>query len=72
MCTAASRFHDRVTMSEVDLGEGSVFPKVVLPDESYTFTVKAHARVGEIERTLIAVIDRKELTEPKLLFWRME
>ena len=72
VCTGASRFNDCVSMSEVDLAEGSVFPKVVLPDESYTFTVKAHARVGEIERTLTAVIDRKELTEPKLLFWRME
>ena len=72
VCTASSTLNDCVTMSEVDLGEGSVFPKVELPDESDTFTIKARARVGDIERTLVAVIDRAQLTDPQLLFWRMD
>ena len=72
VCTAASALNDCVTMSEVDLGEGSVFPKVELPDESHTFTVRARAKVGDIERTLVAVVDRSEPTDPQLLFWRMD
>ncbi len=72
VCTTASPEHECVSLSEVDLGEGSVFPPAVLPDDSDTFTVRVRARVGEIQRTLVAVVDRKEITAPQLLFWRMQ
>ena len=72
LCTGDSPGNECVTLSEVDLGDGSIFPPAVLPDDSDTFTVRVRARVGEIERTLVAVIDRKEITDPQLLFWRMQ
>jgi len=72
VCTNSEPEAECVTLSEVDLGEGSLFPRTKLPDDSDSFTIKAHATAGQIERTLVAVIDRSELTQPKLLFWRME
>ena len=60
-----------VGLSEVGLDEGSVFPAATLPDDSDAFTVISRGTVGEIVRTLVAVVDRSELTEPQLLFWRM-
>ena len=72
VCTGSAPALDCVTLSEVDLGEGSLFPPTELPDESNSFTIKAHASVGQIDRTVVAVIDRSELAAPQLLFWRME
>lgn len=72
ICTGSNPDLDCVTLSEVYLGEGSVFPPVELPDESETFTIRAHATVGQIERTIVAVVDRSQLAQPQLLFWRME
>jgi general secretion pathway protein K len=61
-----------VPLSEVGIDEGSVFPPAKLPDESDTFTVTVRATVKDIDRTLTAVIDREKLTEPQLLFWRIQ
>jgi general secretion pathway protein K len=72
VCTKSSRDSDCMTLSEVNLGEGSVFPPTELPDESASFTVLARATVGSIERSIVAVLDRSELLEPQLLFWRMQ
>jgi type II secretory pathway component PulK len=72
VCNKPSPEHECVTLSEVDLGEGSVFPPPDLPDESGTFTVRAHATVGEIERTIVAVYDRSDITDVRLLLWRMQ
>jgi general secretion pathway protein K len=72
ICTGAVPDQDCITLSEVDLGEGSIFPEVVLPDDSDVFTIRARARVGEIERVVTAVVDRSEVTDPQLLFWRSE
>ncbi len=72
ICTGSEPDLDCVTLNEVDLGVGSLFPPTKLPDESNSFTIKAHATAGQIERTVVAVIDRRKLTQPKLLFWRME
>jgi general secretion pathway protein K len=71
VCTTSEPAADCATLSEVDLGEGSLFPPSELPDDSDWFTVQIHATAGQIERTLVTVIDRSKLTEPKLLFWRM-
>jgi general secretion pathway protein K len=70
VCTTSAPELECLTLSEVDLGEGSVFPAAELPDESSAFTVEARATVGSIERSVVAVIDRKEVLEPQLLFWR--
>jgi type II secretory pathway component PulK len=72
VCTGSDPALDCVTLTEVGLGDGSLFPPAELPDESNSFTIEAHATVGQIERTVVAVIDRSELTRPQLLFWRME
>jgi type II secretory pathway component PulK len=58
------------TLSEVGLGEGSIFPPVTLPMRSTVFTVTAEARVGEVVRTVEAVIDLSVRTEPRLLSWK--
>jgi general secretion pathway protein K len=75
-CTAsaegASPAEGCVTLSELGLGEGSIFPPVALPAESDSFTVTSRATVGEIERTLVAVVDRSKAAEPQVLFWRMQ
>jgi general secretion pathway protein K len=46
----------------------------ILPPLSYfsdTFTVRSEARVGEVRRTLEAVIDRTTPSEPLLLSWKV-
>jgi general secretion pathway protein K len=72
ICTTSVPDQECITLSEVDLGEGSIFPPVELPDESMAFTIRARGTVGDIERVVTAVVDRSELTDPQLLFWRME
>jgi general secretion pathway protein K len=72
VCTTSVPALDCMTLSEVDLGEGSLFPAVELPDDSDTFTIEARATAGSIERRIFAVVDRSELLEPKLVFWRTE
>ena len=50
----------------------SIFPAATLPAESDTFTVTARAAVGEVERTLVAVVDRSKIEDPQVLLWRMQ
>jgi hypothetical protein len=72
VCTGSVPGADCVTLSEVDLGEGSIFPPVSLPDETDVFTIRARAKVGGVERSVTTVVDRSEVTQPQLLFWRTE
>ena len=72
VCTGSDPALDCATLSEVDLGEGSLFPPSELPDDSDSFSIEIRATAGQIERTLVAVIDRSDLTQPRLLFWRMQ
>lgn len=72
ICTGSDPNLDCVTLSEVGLGEGSIFPPVNLPDDSDVFRVRARARVGEIERVVEAVVDRSDLAKPQLLSWRVD
>ena len=60
-----------LSLGEIGLDEGSIFPAAELPDNSDSFEVTAKATVGKIDRTVVAVIDRSELSDPRLLFWRM-
>jgi type II secretory pathway component PulK len=48
-----------------------VFPPVTLPSQSEAFLVEAEATVGEVHRTVEAVVDRSDPANPRLLFWRV-
>jgi general secretion pathway protein K len=72
VCTQPSPGNECVPLSEVELGDGSIFPPAALPDDSNIFTIEAHATVGDIERTVVAVLDRSDLRNPQLLFWRIQ
>jgi type II secretory pathway component PulK len=70
--TSATSGDDRcIPLTELDI-DGSIFPEVSLPAESDTFTVTARAAVGEIVRTLVAVVDRSQVEGPQVLSWRMQ
>jgi len=47
----------------------AIFPLPTFTSE--IFVVTAEARVGEIRRSVEAVVDRSEPTEPRLLSWRV-
>jgi general secretion pathway protein K len=73
ICTEAANPYEKCVSLGDDVGiDGSIFPEASLPAESDTFTVTARAAVGDIERTLVAVVDRTEETEPQVLLWRMQ
>ena len=72
LCTGSVPGQECLPLSDADLGEGSLFPPVTLPDESAAFTVRSRGRVGDIQRSVIAVVDRSDLSNPQLLFWRTE
>ncbi len=72
VCTGSTEGSDCVSLSEMDLGEGSIFPEIELPDQSGVFTIRSRAKVGNVERTVVTVVDRSNLLEPQLLFWRTE
>jgi type II secretory pathway component PulK len=55
-----------------ELMEGQIFPPAASPASAGAFRVLARATVGEMERTVEAVIDRSTPSEPRLLFWRVE
>ncbi|MAG34438.1 MAG: hypothetical protein CL908_26505 [Deltaproteobacteria bacterium] len=62
-----------VTPNEVgsgDLANGSIFPEVALPAEALVFRVVAEATVGNVTRTMEAVIDTRPTEGPQLLSWR--
>jgi general secretion pathway protein K len=48
---------------------GSIHPPLAYTSE--TFTIRSKARVGEVKRTVEAVVDRRVPTEPLLLSWRV-
>jgi type II secretory pathway component PulK len=71
VCTQAETDPDRcIPLSEVGLGEGAIFPPVVLPSESTVFIVRAEAKVSQARRSIEAVVDVTNPGEPLLLSWR--
>ena len=52
-----------------EIVENEIFPPPSF--ESYVFTILAEARVGEVTRSIEAVIDRKEAPNLRLLSWRV-
>ena len=69
-CTDSSS-PDCIPLSEV-FPEGSIFPPVSLPADSDSFTVTSRASAGQVGRTLVAVVDRTDLEDLQVLFWRMQ
>ena len=57
------------TLSEVGLGEGSIFPPVTLPSATPVFTIRSEATVSNLTRSIEAVIDLTDQQDPKLLSW---
>ena len=53
-----------------DVLDGSIYPPTSLPSFATVFEVTAKATVGDLSRTLDAVIDRAEPAEPRVLTWR--
>ncbi|MCS5634900.1 MAG: general secretion pathway protein GspK [Myxococcota bacterium] len=60
-----------VSLSEVGLGTGSIFPPVELPQKATVFRVMAEATVEEVVRRIEAVIDISDREHPQLLSWRL-
>ena len=53
-----------------EIVDGSIFPEATLPGEASVFTVEAEATVGDIRRTIAAVVDRTQASDPRILEWR--
>ena len=71
ICTETERAPDLcVSMSEVGIGEGAIFPPVVWPAAATIFTIVSEARVRDVAYTIEAVIDLSNGREPRLLSWR--
>jgi general secretion pathway protein K len=54
---------------------GELLPGEIFPPPTYAsnvFMIRAEAKVGEVRRTIEAVVDRTKPTEPQLLAWRVQ
>jgi type II secretory pathway component PulK len=60
-----------VSLSEVGLGTGSIFPPVELPQEAHVFHIISEATVENVVRRVEAVIDISDRESPQLLSWRL-
>jgi hypothetical protein len=71
VCDKSETAPDRcITRSAVGLGTGAIYPPASLPSVGHVFTIKAEASVGEITRTIEAVIDLSDLEQPQVLSWK--
>ena len=60
-----------ITLEQADL-EGPIFPPSSLPALTFVYTVIAEAQLGDVERSVEAVLDFTSPTNPRVLFWRMQ
>jgi len=67
VCLEDQRTDDCTPISEIVTNP--IFPPPTFTSE--IFVVTAEARVGEIRRSVEAVVDRSEPTDPRLLSWRV-
>jgi len=58
-----------VCIAQGEVVEGTVYPTPTIATD--VFLVRSEARVGEVRRTIEAVVDRSKPAEPRLLFWRV-
>lgn len=60
-----------ISLAEVGLGEGALFPLVNLPQEATVFRVISEAQVDNVVRRVEAVIDISDREMPQLLSWKL-
>jgi type II secretory pathway component PulK len=60
-----------VSLSEVGLGTGSIYPPVEWPQRANFFRVVSEGRVEDVVRRVEAVIDISDRENPQLLSWRL-
>jgi len=71
VCTESARAPGMcVPLSEVGLGEGSIYPPVDLPAVSVVFTIVSEATVRDVVYSIEAVVDVTDGRNPRLLSWR--
>lgn len=58
-----------ICVPQAEVVEGTIFPPPTIATD--VFLVRAEARVGDVRRTIEAVVDRSKPAEPQLLFWRV-
>lgn len=58
-----------ICVPQSEIVEGTIFPPPTISTE--VFLVRSEARVGEVRRTIEAVVDRSKPVEPQLLLWRV-
>jgi len=59
-----------VTLSDVGIDEGSIYPETPLPTPVTVFRVVATAKVDNLSRRMEAIYDTRPLEKPQLLSWR--
>jgi len=59
-----------MTLSDVGIDEGSIYPETQLPTPVAVFRVVATATVGNLSRRMEAIYDTRPLEKPQLLSWR--
>ena len=71
VCSKTERDPEKcVSLSEVGLGEGAIFPPVDLPQTTLVFKVTSRGKVNEVVQKIEAVIDLTDRESPQLLSWR--
>ncbi len=60
-----------ITFEQADV-EGGIYPPVVLPSVTPVYTILSEVILGDVERSVEAVINMSKPGEPRLLFWRMQ
>lgn len=71
-CMEGQSFDECQPISEIIPNPGTIFPPPTV--SSQVFVVTSRARVGmagEVERTVVAVVDRSDAADPRLLSWRV-
>jgi general secretion pathway protein K len=59
-----------ISLSDVGLDEGSIYPETILPAPVSVFRVVATAQSGSLTRKIEAIYDTRPLAQPQLLSWR--
>jgi general secretion pathway protein K len=59
-----------VSLADVGIDEGSIYPETTLPAPVAVFRVVATAQAGSLTRRMEAIYDTRPLEKPQLLSWR--
>lgn len=70
VCTDTSVSPSCVSLADVGIDEGSIFPESILPTPVSVFRVVAEAKVDSVSRRIEAIYDTRPTDRPQLLSWR--